>query len=146
MSRATLRRAAILALSALGCSSLSALAALEVLRRSLSPADGAYGKPLLTLLGDPFVRYVGLSFVLLLALPGFAVSLWALWRVRLAKAVPLVTLATVGVAAVGASANILLAAPMGLVAGIVAMQWCRGHAAWAIESLIESSAPQTAPH
>lgn len=119
-----------LAASALFCAFLTGFVALYTQGKSLPPSDGAYGMSVWESLGDPFVFAVWLPMVLVGATFGLTFSLWALWRVNLAKAIPIV--AAVAVAAAAASAPVFgpLSSLVALVAGILAMLWCRGRAGW----------------
>jgi hypothetical protein len=67
--------------------------------------------------------------VLIGAAFGFAFSWWLLWRVKLSKAVPIVVVVSVVVAATSAPLFGPLCAIPALVAGVLAMLWCRKRAA-----------------
>ena len=132
MRTATLVRAGVLAISAAGCAALSGLAALYVLIQSLPPSDEAYGMSVLEFLGDPFVRVLWVPFTFGPAFIGFMASLWALWRVRLTRALPLILIMTVAAAAIAARANIVLAVPVALVVSLATMDWCHSRTSWAL--------------
>ena len=78
---------------------------------------------------DPFVLIVWSQMVLIGAALGFAFSWWLLWRVKLSKAVPIVVVVSVVAAAALAPLFGPLCALPALVAGVLAMLWCRERAA-----------------
>lgn len=128
---AAVARLLVLAASAATCASLAGLAALFTQGQALPPSDGAYGLSVRESLADPFVRDVWLGLVAIGAALGFLVSAWALWRVKLTRAVPVVAAVTVLAAALtGPIAP--AAGPAALAAGVLAMLWCRGRSGWAV--------------
>jgi len=125
-----------LAFSALICAFATGFIALYAIVKPLPVADLAYGMSVWELLRDPFVLFGLILFALAGAIPGFVFSLWALWKVSLAKAIPVVTMVTGAAAAV--SVLILNLTPLfilliALIAGIVAMFWCHGRTSWEIK-------------
>ena len=139
----TIGRIAILALSAGGCAGLSGFAALyvQVLVSPPDPNNGAYGMSAFQLLHDPFVLMVFLTIVGGTALPGLLVSLWALRRVQLRKAVRVGYAVTIISAVMGSVAHPLGGPLLALPAAIGFMLYCHGKEAWAIpKSRIDVSA------
>ncbi len=132
MSSRILGRVGILALGALACAFVSAFAALWVQQVRLPRTDLAYGMPVLGILRDPFVRLVVIPTTLIAGILGFAVSLWAVWKVQLAKAGPLTFAVTAGASAVVAYRSALLSLPVALLAGVIVMIWSRYHMIWAL--------------
>ncbi len=132
MSIGTLGRAGILALGAILCALVCGFAALWVQQATLPPTDLAYGLSVVHVLGDPFVRLVWIPVTLGAGLSGFFVSLWALWRVQLAKAGPLTFAVTAVASAVAAYRSVLLSLPVAFLSGAIVMIWCRHHTTWAL--------------
>ena len=128
--RPVLARVLVLALGAAICSLITGLVALYTHGRSLPPSDGAYGMSMWDSLGDPFVRLAWLMMTCVGACIGFAVSVWALWRVKLTRAVPVVAAVTVSSAALSAPALGPAAAVVALVTGVATMLWCRNKSGW----------------
>jgi hypothetical protein len=138
----TFGRIAVLAVSAAGCAALSGFAALYVLVL-LQPRsnNAAYGMSAFRLLGDPFVAVVFRTIVGGAALAGFVISLWALWRVQLRKAVPVGYAVTIISAMVGELVHPLGGPVLALSAAIGYMLYCHGNEAWAIrESRLDVNA------
>jgi hypothetical protein len=67
-------------------------------------------------------------------LVGFIISLWALWKVQLVKAVPLTIAVTVAAATVTALRSPLISLPVALLSAVVVMAWCKRYPPWATES------------
>ena len=126
----TVTRVIVLALGSTACALAAGLVALWVNGITLPPTDLAYGMTVLQSLRDPFVRGVWLSLTFAAAVPGFAVALWALWRVQLAKAFPLIFLAST--LSAGATARYLppLSPVTALLSATAVMVWCRYHSQW----------------
>jgi hypothetical protein len=130
----TIGRIAVLALSAAGCAGLSGFAALyvQVLVSPPDPNNAAYGMSPFQLLHDPFVLVVFLTIVGGTALPGFLVSLWALRRVQLRKAVPVGYAVTILSAVMGEAVHPLGGPLLALPAAVGYMLYCHGNQKWAI--------------
>ncbi len=114
----------------LACALVTGLAALLTTLLRLPPTDLAYRQGLFRTLSDPFVLTVWLVLTLGAALVAFPIAMWALWRVRLVKAVPVVVLASVAGAILGASAFPPFSPVLALLAATVAIVQCRRYAPW----------------
>ncbi len=119
-------------MGALLCAFASGFAALLVQQMTLPRTDLAQGSSTFRALGDPFVRSIWIPVTIGAGLMGFVVSLWALWRIQLAKAGPLTFAVTAITSAVAAYGSLLLSLPVAFISGVIVMTWCRYHADWAL--------------
>ena len=113
------RRVVVLAVSALLCAIVSAVASL--------------GRDVGTVLASSWSRELAIAIALAAGLLGFAASLLLLWDVNLAKAIPLVFVVTV----LAAATVPVLGAFGGLIAGVLVMQWCCRHTPWGLQPSVD---------
>jgi hypothetical protein len=84
------------------CAGITGLTSLFTIIRMLPPNDLAYGQGILTTLRDPFVLTVWFVLTLGCSFLSFPIVLWALWRVQLIKAFPIVIVVSAVAASIGA--------------------------------------------
>ena len=136
-----LTRVFSVAASSLFCAVLAGFIALYTHGKSLPPSDGAYGMSVWESLGDSRVFSVWFLLVSTGAVLGFVFSLWALWRVNLAKAIPVVASVTIATAAGSAPVVGPLSSLVALIAGILATLWCRGRTGWESKTPMQTAGP-----
>lgn len=122
-SRASVR-VAVLAVSCVACSLVSALAAFRVFLWSLPSSDGAYGEPYWRMLQVPTTFLVLSTIVLTGAAFGFVASILFLWRTQLSRSIPLVAGTTIMMSAVLGWLGMFAAVPS-LLAALWAMDRSR---------------------
>jgi hypothetical protein len=125
----------------LACALTTGIAAFVAGFAVLPPNDLARKQGLLLTLLDPLVLIVFLFITLVTALIAYPIALWALWRVRLNKAVPLVVAVSVTAATLAALSYEPLSAPVALLAACVAMVWCRFYRPWRLENTGHTDIP-----